>query len=129
MLREFRCSTNHHSPEHKHYLSAGGIVFAMQVTRSGNLASGGTAKPASSLQYMHREHLDEMGLIHMNGRVYDPLIGRFMSADPFIQAPDNLQSHNRYAYVMKNPLNLTDPSGYWKFSGNSGSGLPFPVSG
>jgi hypothetical protein len=48
----------------------------------------------------------------MNGRVYDPLIGRFMSADPFIQAPDMLQSYNRYAYVMNNPLNLTDPSGF-----------------
>ena len=56
-----------------------------------------------------------MGIIHMNGRVYDPLIGRFMSADPFIQEPDNLQSYNRYAYVMNNPLNLTDPSGYWSF--------------
>jgi hypothetical protein len=54
-----------------------------------------------------------MGIIHMNGRVYDPLIGRFMSADPYIQAPDMLQSYNRYAYVMNNPLNLTDPSGYW----------------
>jgi hypothetical protein len=53
-----------------------------------------------------------MGIIHMNGRVYDPLTGRFMSADPFIQAPGNLQSYNRYAYVMNNPLNLTDPSGY-----------------
>jgi uncharacterized protein RhaS with RHS repeats len=53
-----------------------------------------------------------MGLVHMNGRVYDPLIGRFMSADPFIQAQGNLQSYNRYAYVMNNPLNLTDPSGY-----------------
>jgi RHS repeat-associated protein len=60
---------------------------------------------------MH-EHLDEMGIIHMNGRLYDPLIGRFMSADPFIQAPGNLPSYNRYAYVMNNPLNLTDPSGY-----------------
>ncbi len=49
----------------------------------------------------------------MNGRVYDPLIGRFMSADPFIQAPGNLQSYNRYAYVMNNPLAYTDPSGYW----------------
>ena len=48
----------------------------------------------------------------MNGRIYDPLIGRFMSADPYIQAPDDLQSHNRYAYVMNNPLNLTDPSGF-----------------
>ena len=60
---------------------------------------------------MH-EHIDEMGIINMNGRIYDPLIGRFMSADPYIQAPDDLQSHNRYAYVMNNPLNLTDPSGF-----------------
>ena len=56
--------------------------------------------------------LDELGIIHMNGRVYDPLIGRFMSADPFIQAPDNLQSYNRYAYVFNNPLFYTDPSGF-----------------
>jgi hypothetical protein len=51
----------------------------------------------------------------MNGRVYDPLIGRFMSADPFIQSPQNLQSHNRYAYVLNNPLAYTDPSGYFSF--------------
>ncbi|WP_053170456.1 RHS repeat domain-containing protein [Limnohabitans planktonicus] len=61
--------------------------------------------------YTEHEHLDEVGLIHMNGRVYDPLIGRFMSADPFIQSPGNLQSYNRYAYVMNNPLAMTDPSG------------------
>lgn len=48
----------------------------------------------------------------MNGRVYDPAIGRFMSADPYIQASDNLQSYNRYAYVFNSPLNATDPSGY-----------------
>jgi RHS repeat-associated protein len=63
---------------------------------------------------MH-EHLDEMGVVHMNGRIYDPLIGRFMSADPFIQAPSMLQSYNRYSYVMNNPLNLTDPSGYFSW--------------
>jgi RHS repeat-associated protein len=63
--------------------------------------------------YTEHEHLDEVGLIHMNGRVYDPLIGRFMSADPFIQSPGNLQSYNRYAYVMNNPLAFTDPSGYF----------------
>jgi RHS repeat-associated protein len=62
--------------------------------------------------YTEHEHLDEMGVIHMNGRIYDPLVGRMMSADPFIQAPSNLQSYNRYSYVMNNPLNLTDPTGY-----------------
>jgi hypothetical protein len=45
--------------------------------------------------------------------VYDPVIGRFLSADPFIQEPDNLQSFNRYSYVLNNPLSLTDPSGYF----------------
>ena len=58
------------------------------------------------------EMLDSVGLIHMNGRVYDPLIGRFLSADPFIQEPLNSQSLNRYSYVMNNPLSLVDPSGY-----------------
>ena len=154
--------------EHKHYLSAGGIVFAMHVSRTGNINNADPLKAAETLNYLHHdylgsivaisneagqvterlafdpwgkrrypnglpdandninglttergftmhEHLDEMGLIHMNGRIYDPLIGRFMSADPFIQAPGNLQSHNRYSYVMNNPLNLTDPSGYFSF--------------
>jgi RHS repeat-associated protein len=58
------------------------------------------------------EMLDTIGLIHMNGRVYDPLVGRFLSADPYIQSPYNLQSYNRYSYVMNNPLGYTDPSGY-----------------
>jgi RHS repeat-associated protein len=59
------------------------------------------------------EHLDNLGLIHMNGRVYDPHIGRFISADPFVQAPGNTQSYNRYTYAMNNPLSYTDPSGFF----------------
>lgn len=59
------------------------------------------------------EHLDELGLIHMNGRIYDPSLGRFLSADPHVQAPLNPQSLNRYSYVRNNPLTYTDPSGYF----------------
>jgi len=59
------------------------------------------------------EHFDELDIVHMNGRIYDPVIGRFMSADPYIQAPGNLQSYNRYSYVLNNPLLYTDPSGYF----------------
>ena len=47
----------------------------------------------------------------MNGRVYDPIVGRFVSPDPWIQDPKNSQSFNRYSYVWNNPLRYTDPSG------------------
>ena len=46
-----------------------------------------------------------------NGRVYDPLIGRFLSPDPFVQMPDFSQNFNRYSYCLNNPYKYTDPSG------------------
>jgi RHS repeat-associated protein len=48
----------------------------------------------------------------LNGRVYDPQTGRFLSADVVVQDPNNLQSYNRYSYCSNNPMNRTDPSGY-----------------
>ncbi len=48
----------------------------------------------------------------MNGRVYDPTLGRFLTPDPYVQAPTLSQSWNRYSYVWNNPLRNTDPSGY-----------------
>ena len=62
--------------------------------------------------YTGHEHLDHLGLIHMNGRVYDPVISRMLSADIIISAPYNTQRYNRYTYVLNNPLSLVDPSGY-----------------
>ncbi|MGS0535655.1 RHS repeat domain-containing protein [Pseudoalteromonas sp. SaAl2] len=62
--------------------------------------------------FTDHEHLDDVELIHMNGRVYDYNLGRFMSVDPVIQAPGNSQSINPYSYIMNNPLAGTDPSGY-----------------
>ncbi|MER2491168.1 RHS repeat-associated core domain-containing protein, partial [Catenovulum sediminis] len=52
------------------------------------------------------------GFIHMQGRVYDPVIGRFLSPDPIVQAPYFSQSWNSYSYAWNNPLRYTDPSGY-----------------
>ncbi len=42
----------------------------------------------------------------------NPTIGRFLQADPVIQAPGNAQNHNRYSYVLNNPLSFSDPSGF-----------------
>jgi RHS repeat-associated protein len=59
------------------------------------------------------EMMDETDLIHMNGRVYDPRLLRFIQADPFVANAGNLQSYNRYSYVLNNPMMTTDPTGYW----------------
>lgn len=60
--------------------------------------------------------IDELDLVNMNGRVYDPTIGRFMSADPFIHDVTNSQDLNRYSYVHNNPLSFVDQNGYGFFS-------------
>ncbi|GGC87108.1 hypothetical protein GCM10011396_37990 [Undibacterium terreum] len=69
------------------------------------------------------EMLDDLDLVHMNGRVYDPLIAKFLSADPFIQDPTNGQNYNRYSYVLNNPTNFTDPTGFRADCAGSGTGL------
>ena len=50
----------------------------------------------------------------MNGRIYDPVLARFMTADPHIAGIRDLQSYNRYSYTNNNPLGYTDPTGYFK---------------
>lgn len=62
--------------------------------------------------YTFHEHLEEFNLINMNGRVYDPLLARFLNADPLIQDNTDAQNFNRYSYVLNNPTKYTDPSGY-----------------
>lgn len=146
------------STEHRHFISAGGQVFAIKTTGSKNTlhylhrdhlgsvdvitdSTGNiveklsydafgkrrnaiwTADPkdiqlyqteqTTNRGYTGHEHLDHVGLIHMNGRVYDPTLGRFLSADPHIQFPHSTQGYNRYTYVNNNPLSYTDPSGFF----------------
>ena len=107
---------------------SGAVVERRSYDPHGRLrnTNGSDATTSSTLKvtphsYTGHEYLDNpwvtncscSGLINMNGRIYDPQIGRFMSADPYIQALDASQSLNRYSYVNNNPLSHTDPSGYW----------------
>ena len=61
--------------------------------------------------YTGHEHLTWFGLINMNARLYDPLLGRFLSPDPYVQAPDFTQNFNRYSYALNNPLKYMDVTG------------------
>ncbi|MEO7590568.1 MAG: RHS repeat-associated core domain-containing protein, partial [Byssovorax sp.] len=58
------------------------------------------------------EHDDDLGLINMRGRMFDPVIRRFLSPDPHVTNPLLGQSYNRYSYVLDNPTNLIDPTGF-----------------
>ncbi|MYM57744.1 type IV secretion protein Rhs [Vibrio sp. OCN044] len=67
----------------------------------------------TSRAYTGHENIEEVELVHMNGRVYDPELARFISADPYVQQLYSVGSFNRYSYVLNNPLSYTDPSGYF----------------
>jgi RHS repeat-associated protein len=89
----------------------GALLTEGQVQAYNNL-------PKTTRGYTGHEQVDTVGLVHMNGRVYDPWKGRFVQADPFIQDPYDTQSLNRYAYVFNNPLTNTDPTGYFSLRKN-----------
>ncbi|WP_460103405.1 RHS repeat domain-containing protein [Sessilibacter sp. MAH4] len=59
------------------------------------------------------ESVDQVGVIHMNGRIYDARLSRFLQADPNVDGVDSTQGYNRYSYVHNNPLNATDPTGFF----------------
>ena len=61
--------------------------------------------------YTGHEHLQSVGLINMNARLYDPMLHRFLQTDNYIQDPTNTQNYNQYGYVFNNPLLYIDPSG------------------
>ena len=65
----------------------------------------------TSRGFTGHEHLDRTGLVHMNGRLYDPLLGRFLSPDPIVANPADGQQWNLYSYAMNSPLSYVDPSG------------------
>jgi RHS repeat-associated protein len=83
------------------------------VTSGLNIAAVATLRGTTPRGFTNHEHIDHAGIIHMNGRIYDASLGRFLQADPVVQAPENTQNYSRYTYVLNNPLSYTDPSGYF----------------
>ena len=87
-------------------LEKNGVAIAMPTTNGGL-----EALMVLDRGYTSHEHLAEVGLIQMNGRLYDPKLHTFLMPDNFVQQPENTQSYNRYGYCINNPLKYTDPSG------------------
>jgi RHS repeat-associated protein len=74
------------------------------------------------------EHDDELGLVNMKGRVYDPKLGRFLTTDPIVANLFSGQSFNAYAYVLGNPLSYVDPSGFQPTNVNEPGVLVMPTA-
>lgn len=100
--------------EQRHFDAWGGLVF-LQKEGDTEAEFFNEAKYDEELYldrgYTGHEHLASVSLIHMNGRLYDAKLRRFLAPDNFIQDPYNTQNFNRYAYVYNNPLIYNDPSG------------------
>lgn len=100
--------------------SEGNILQELSYDAWGNLRSPSTHSMYSTNNqptlllgrgFTGHEHLPSFGLINMNARMYDPVIARFLSPDPYVQEKKNLQNYNSYSYCLNNPLKYTDKSG------------------
>jgi len=87
-------------------------VYDTVGKRSTTFTASGYSGILTDLGYTSHVQIDFLNVVHMQGRVFDASTARFLSADPVIQSPGNLQSFNRYSYTNNNPLTYVDPSGF-----------------
>ncbi len=108
---------------HQDHLSSTRVVTnssGNQVEEIHYYPYGETLSDTGTVSVKHKftsQELDsETGLYYYGARCYDPVLGKFTTADSIVPDPTNPQSLNRYSYVLNNPLKYTDPSGHWGFS-------------
>jgi RHS repeat-associated protein len=81
------------------------------AVRTHSWGETGAGEPSEAGFTGHHD-LGSMNLVHTPARLYDPYLGRFLSADPTIQDVHYTQTLNRYSYAGNNPIALTDPTGF-----------------
>jgi len=87
-------------------------VWGSRRNLNGTAATSPIVESLDNKGYTGQEELDQIALVHLNGRVYDSMVGRFLSGDSYVVDPTEGQDYNRYSYVSNNPANSTDPSGF-----------------
>lgn len=116
-LKDYSESSGSYKFLHKDYLGSilaisdqtGALIEERHFDAWGNLTHG--VMELLDRGYTSHEHFDRVGIIHMNGRLYDPNLRRFLNADANIQDMFNTQNYNKYGYVLNNPLMYNDPNG------------------
>lgn len=91
--------------------SAGRVVWRESYRPYGERTKNEAASAGNKVWFASRRQDVETGLVYMGARYNDPVVGRFISTDPVGFDPDNVHSHNRYAYANNNPYRYVDPDG------------------
>ncbi len=89
----------------------GTLLAARHYTPFGVQENAGGLDQEVPYGFTGRQTDADLGLINMRGRIYDPHLGQFLTADPYLSNPQG-KGLNRFAYVENAPLNFTDPSGF-----------------
>ena len=100
----------------KRYFGPWGQIEQVQLSTGALISTTSSATQAFAESLLSRgftghEHFPMLGLIHMNGRVYDPMLKRFLAPDSQIFDPYDSRAYDRFAYVANNPMMMLDPSG------------------
>jgi RHS repeat-associated protein len=93
-------------------VQSGFDTWGLRRNLNGSAAATPIVETMDNKGFTGQEMLDQLALVHLNGRIYDPFVARFISADPHVTDLTNGQNYNRYSYVLNNPTNLTDPTGF-----------------
>lgn len=106
-------------------LITGPTGFTQPQQRYDYLAYGKRATAATS-HFEHKgfigeRHDEEVGLMYLNARYYDPLIGRFIQPDTWDPTLPGV-GINRYTYAFNDPVNMSDPNGHAASASDDGFG-------
>ena len=96
--------------------------FGLRIGTNSPPAQSSNQLPRVTTGFTGQESEDDLGLINMNGRLYDPYLSRFVSADPFVTRPWNSQEYNRYSYANNSPFRFRDTTGFQDDDGGGDEG-------
>jgi RHS repeat-associated protein len=121
LVGAFSSAQLHASTRHYYYTDPQGNVLAKADAQGNIVATYDYAPYGSSVPSMgsppngpgYSSHVNDpdTGLIYMQARYYDPVVGRFLSIDPDVPKAANTFNFNRYEYVNNNPIMGVDPTG------------------
>jgi RHS repeat-associated protein len=94
--------------------------FGERIQTTGPPTHDTNPLPNVTLGFTGEEHDDGLGLINLNGRIYDPNLMRFLTPDPFVTRPLNSQEYNRYSYANNSPFRFVDTTGFQEGGGDGG---------